>query len=137
MIEVATNELFSLDGKEVSMQMVYGGDYDYPGFVEFETPSIESAMIAAIDQNTAWVLDERVGARHVRGPGNARRCRKESVQGPYRKRVVSPRSTNGRETRSLNDGAATGPRAMRKPPPTSPKQNPRHVEARRGFLGPL
>lgn len=60
MVEVATNELFSLDGKEISMQMVYGGDYDYPDFVKFEMPSLESAMIAAIDQNTSWVFEEEV-----------------------------------------------------------------------------
>ncbi|QCQ15845.1 PIN domain-containing protein [Microbacterium sp. RG1] len=58
MVEVATNELFSLDGKDVSMQMVYGGDYDYPDFVKFQMPSLESAMIAAIDQNTSWVFEE-------------------------------------------------------------------------------
>ncbi|MAO81908.1 MAG: hypothetical protein CMH82_14860 [Nocardioides sp.] len=60
MVEAATNELFSLDGKDVSMQMVYGGDYDYPDFVKFEMPSLESAMIAAIDQNTSWAFDEEV-----------------------------------------------------------------------------
>lgn len=60
MVEVATNELFSLDGKDVSMQMVYGGDYGYPDFVRFEMPSLESAVIAAIDQNTSWVFDEEV-----------------------------------------------------------------------------
>lgn len=60
MVEVATDELFSLDGKEVSMQMVYGGGYNYPDFVKFEMPSLESAMIAAIDQNMSWVFDEEV-----------------------------------------------------------------------------
>lgn len=60
MVEVATNELFSLDGKDVSIQMVYGGDYDYPDFVKFQMPSLESAMIAAIDQNTSWAFEEEV-----------------------------------------------------------------------------
>lgn len=60
MVEVATNELFSLDGRDISLQTVYGGDYDYPDFVKFEMPSLESAMIAAIDQNTSWVFEEEV-----------------------------------------------------------------------------
>lgn len=58
MVEAATNELFSLDGRDASMQMVYGGEYDYPDFVEFQMPSLESAIIAAIDQNTSWVFDD-------------------------------------------------------------------------------
>lgn len=60
MVEVATNELFSLDGASVSMEMAYGGDYDYPDFVKFDVPALDSATIAAIDQNTSWVFKEEV-----------------------------------------------------------------------------
>lgn len=45
-------------------------------------------------------------------------------------RVVSLRSLNDRALRQ-----AQGPKGWREPPLTRAKQNPRHVEARRGFLG--
>lgn len=56
-ITAATNALYELVDQDISMQMVYGGDYDYPDFVKFEVPPMESAMISYIDQVGGFTLE--------------------------------------------------------------------------------
>lgn len=60
LVKVATDALYALDGQDISVQMVYGGDYDLPDFVKFQVPPMESQMIAAIDQNTEFTFDAAV-----------------------------------------------------------------------------
>ncbi len=52
----ATNALLSLVGESVSLQMVYGGDYDYPEFVQFSAPGLEDATISDIEQQSEFEL---------------------------------------------------------------------------------
>lgn len=56
LVTAATNALYSLVGEDISMQLVYGGDYDYPDFVKFETPAMESGSISSIDQTSKFEL---------------------------------------------------------------------------------
>lgn len=56
LVTLATNALYELVGKEISLQMVYGGDYDYPDFVNFTTPAVESGCISDIDQTSEFEL---------------------------------------------------------------------------------
>ena len=60
LVRVATDSLYALDGQDISIQMVYSGDYDYPDFVKFQVPPMESATIVAIDQNTDYRFEETV-----------------------------------------------------------------------------
>lgn len=60
LVRVATDALYELDGQDISLQMVYGGDYDYPDFVKFQVPPMESQMIVAIDQNTEYRFEDQV-----------------------------------------------------------------------------
>ncbi len=57
LITVATNAVLALESENISMQMVYGGDYAYPDFVQFSVP-FEDATIDAIDQVTEFTLTE-------------------------------------------------------------------------------
>lgn len=50
LITLATNALYELVGKDITEQMVYGGDYALPDFVDFDVPFPESAYISEIDQ---------------------------------------------------------------------------------------
>lgn len=61
LVSVATNALYELTGKDISMAMVYGGDYDYPEFVEFTTPAVESGYIGGIDQDSEFEFVESGG----------------------------------------------------------------------------
>lgn len=56
LVTLATNTLYELVGMDISLQMVYGGDYDYPDFVKFDPPSIESGLISDIDQTSEFEL---------------------------------------------------------------------------------
>lgn len=60
-VTIATNALFELVGKDVSLQMVYGGEYDYPDFVKFTLPGMESGYVADIDQTTEFEFVEERG----------------------------------------------------------------------------
>lgn len=55
-ITAATDALYELVGEEIDMQLVYGGDYDYPDFVKFTVPRLESANITYIDQTSEFEL---------------------------------------------------------------------------------
>lgn len=46
----ATEALYSLVRENIESQLVHGGDYDYPDFVEFTVPDFESAYINDIEQ---------------------------------------------------------------------------------------
>jgi len=61
LVTLATNTLYELVGKDISMQRVYGGDYDYPEFVKFDPPSIESGVISDIDQTSEFELADADG----------------------------------------------------------------------------
>lgn len=58
LVTAATNALYELVGEDISMQLVYGGDYDYPDFVRFEVPAMESGSISAIDQTSEFELTD-------------------------------------------------------------------------------
>ncbi|GGL02830.1 hypothetical protein GCM10007382_23390 [Salinibacterium xinjiangense] len=58
LVRVASDTLESLVSEEISEQMVYGGEYDYPAFVNFQVPAMESATIDAIDLETEFVFEE-------------------------------------------------------------------------------
>lgn len=58
LVRVATDALYGLDGQDISLQMVHGGDYDLPDFVKFQVPPMESQMIVAIDQNTEFTFED-------------------------------------------------------------------------------
>ncbi|WP_424446708.1 PIN domain-containing protein [Microbacterium sp. CH-015] len=58
LVTAATNALYELVGEDISMQLVYGGDYDYPDFVRFGVPAMESGSISAIDQTSEFELTE-------------------------------------------------------------------------------
>ncbi len=58
LVAAATNALYALAGEEISQQMVYGGDYEYPEFVQFELPAMETCSISDIDQVTEFEFDE-------------------------------------------------------------------------------
>ena len=62
LVTAATNALYELAGREISAQMVYGGDYEFPDFVQFNYPDLESAAITYIDQTTEFQFtDEGTG----------------------------------------------------------------------------
>jgi len=54
LVTAATDGLYALVDQEISMQMVYGGDYDYPDFVKFTMPAVESGSISYIDQTSEF-----------------------------------------------------------------------------------
>lgn len=58
LVTAATTALYALENEEVSLQMVYGGDYDYPEFMKFTMPAMESGMIVAIDQTSDFTFEE-------------------------------------------------------------------------------
>lgn len=58
LVNAATEALYELVNENVSMQMVYDGDYDYPHFVKFTMPGIEDATITGIDQTTEFSFEE-------------------------------------------------------------------------------
>lgn len=58
LVTAATEALYALESKDLSMQMVYGGDYDYPEFVKFTMPTLESGQITSIDQTTEFSFEE-------------------------------------------------------------------------------
>jgi len=64
LITAATNALYGLLNQEISQQMIYGGEYDYPDFVRFEVPAMESGQISDIEQSTEFVISDG------EGPGN-------------------------------------------------------------------
>lgn len=53
----ATDALLGLVDKSVSIEMVHGGEYDYPSFVQFATGPLEDATIDDIEQQTDFVFD--------------------------------------------------------------------------------
>jgi hypothetical protein len=57
-VTAATDALYELVGQEVSEQLVYGGDYGYPDFVNFTVPEIEGAYISGIDQTSGFEISE-------------------------------------------------------------------------------
>jgi hypothetical protein len=57
-VTAATDALYELVGQEVSEQLVYGGDYGYPDFVDFTVPEIEGAYISGIDQTSGFDISE-------------------------------------------------------------------------------
>lgn len=63
LVTVATNVLLALQTENVSLQMVYGGDYDYPAFVQFGFAPMEDATIDHIEQLSEFRLarDESTG----------------------------------------------------------------------------
>lgn len=65
LVTLAANELYELVGKEISLQMVYGGEYDYPDFVKFTTPGVESGYITDIDQTSEFELASADGTTTV------------------------------------------------------------------------
>ncbi|WP_394217033.1 PIN domain-containing protein [Brachybacterium vulturis] len=60
LVRVATDALYALTDQDISLQMVHGGDYDYPEFVKFEVPPMESQEIVAIDQCTEFTFEPEV-----------------------------------------------------------------------------
>jgi len=52
----ATDALYELVGQEAGLQLVHGGDYDYPDFVKFSVPEIDSPYIGDIDQISEFEL---------------------------------------------------------------------------------
>lgn len=58
LVTVATNALYQLVGEDISMRMGYGGDYDYPDFVRFKVPVMESGSIDSIDQTSEFEFTE-------------------------------------------------------------------------------
>lgn len=58
LVEAATEALYALVNKEVSLQMSYGGGYDYPEFVRFSMPDIEGGVITDIDQISEFTFEE-------------------------------------------------------------------------------
>lgn len=52
----ATDALLALVGESISMQMVYGGDYDFPSFVQFDVPPLDESTITHIEQLSAFDL---------------------------------------------------------------------------------
>jgi len=59
LVTTATDALYSLVDKDISLHMVYGGDYDYPDFVKFTMPAVESGFISYIDQATEFEFIKR------------------------------------------------------------------------------
>lgn len=55
---VATDAMLELIGNSVSMEMVYGGEYDYPDFVKFTTGPMDESSIDDIDQQTEFEFAE-------------------------------------------------------------------------------
>ncbi|PZE60374.1 hypothetical protein DEJ33_04875 [Curtobacterium sp. MCPF17_047] len=58
LVEAATDALYGLVNEDVSEQLAYGGDYEYPSFVKFTVPLPEGGTIAAIDQTTEFSFKE-------------------------------------------------------------------------------
>lgn len=56
LLTLATDALLALQSETVSMQTVYGGDYDYPDFVRFNVPPLEDATIEDIEQISEFTL---------------------------------------------------------------------------------
>lgn len=57
LVDVATDALYGLVNESVSAQLAYGGDYDYPSFVEFTVPPIEDATITGLDLTTEFSFE--------------------------------------------------------------------------------
>lgn len=58
LVEAATDALYGLVNEDVSEQLAYGGDYDYPSFVKFTVPLPEGGAIEGIDQTTEFSFEE-------------------------------------------------------------------------------
>ena len=68
---IATDAILDLVNQSVSMEMVYGGEYDYPDFVKFTTGPLEDATIDDIDQQTDFVFTRNEGAGTVTATAEA------------------------------------------------------------------
>ncbi|WP_341358933.1 PIN domain-containing protein [Georgenia sp. M64] len=71
LVTAATDALYELAGEDISLQLVNSGDYDYPDFVQFEIPDMESASISYIDQTTAFEFAEDRSTRTVTATADA------------------------------------------------------------------
>lgn len=60
LVRIATDALYALNGQNISQQTVYGGDYNYPDFVKFQVPPMESQEIVAIDQITEFIFEDAI-----------------------------------------------------------------------------
>lgn len=56
LLVMAGDAVFELIGEPVSPEMVYGGDYEYPGFVQFATGPLESPIIEDFTQRSDFEL---------------------------------------------------------------------------------
>ncbi len=63
LVEAATDALYGLVNEDVSEQLAYGGDYDYPSFVKFTVPLPEGGAIEGIDQTTEFSFEESPSRR--------------------------------------------------------------------------
>lgn len=57
-VNVATEAVYALAGEEVGIQLVHGGDYDYPAFVKFTVPGFENPQISELELVTDFDLEE-------------------------------------------------------------------------------
>lgn len=65
LVEAATDALYGLVDRNVSEQLGYGGDYEYPSFVKFAVPLPEGGTITGIDQTTEFSFEESTQAPEV------------------------------------------------------------------------
>ena len=71
LVTAATEALYELVDRDISLQQVYGGDYDYPDFVQFHVPAMETCSITYIDQTTEFEFAEDKAAGTVTATANA------------------------------------------------------------------
>ncbi len=71
LVTAATDALYELADREISQQMGYGGDYDYPDFVKFEVPAMEGGSISYIDQTTEFEFARQPGSVAVTATADA------------------------------------------------------------------
>lgn len=95
LVTAATEALYELADTDISQQLVYGGDYDYPDFVQFDVPAMETSFIRYIDQTTEFEFAEDQATGTVTATADALICIEGAVfKGDW--------FTDGGETMSLS-----------------------------------